>query len=80
MGRSTAIRGLLPLFVLSWRHVFLLRSAEFLSESNEKAFRPADVAEPVRVFVLDHFPYELRAAVAESFKRLVDVVHREHGA
>ena len=60
--------------------VFVLRSAEFLGESDEKPFRPADVAEPIRVFILDYFAYELRAALAEPFKRLVDVVHGEHDA
>ena len=55
--------------------IFVLRSAEFLGESDEKPFRPADVAEPIRVFILDYFAYELRAALAEPFKRLVDVVH-----
>jgi hypothetical protein len=57
-----------------------LRSAEFLGESDEKAFRPADVAEPIRVFILDYIAYELRAALAEPVKRLVDVVHGEHDA
>src|ERR1044071_8916422 len=56
------------------------RSAEFLGESDEKRFRPADVAEPIRVFILDYFAYELRAALAELFKRLIDVVHGEHDA
>ena len=60
--------------------VFVLRSAEFLGESDEKPFRPADVAEPIRVFILDYFAYELRAAIAEPFKRPVDVVHGEHDA
>ncbi len=32
-----------------------LSSAEFLGEPDEKSFGPADVAEPIRVFVLDHF-------------------------
>jgi hypothetical protein len=41
-----------------------------LGESDEKPFRPADVAEPIRVFILDYFAYELRA----------DVVHGEHDA
>ena len=58
----------------------IVRSAEFLSESYEKPFRPADVAEPIRVFILDYFAYELRASLAEPFKRLVDVVHGEHDA
>ena len=56
------------------------RSAELLGESDEKPFRPADVAEPIRVFILDHFAHELRAALAEPLKRLVDVVHGEHDA
>ena len=60
--------------------VFVLRSAEFLGESDEKPFRPTDVAEPIRVFILDYFAYELRAPLAEPFKRLVDVVHGEHDA
>ena len=57
------------------------RSAEFLGEPDEKSFRPADVAEPIRVFVLDHFAAdELRAVLAEPGERLVDVVHGEHDA
>jgi hypothetical protein len=42
-----------------------MRSAEFLGESDEKPFRPANVAEPIRVFILDYFAYELRTALAE---------------
>jgi hypothetical protein len=61
-------------------NVFVSRSAEFLGESDEKPFRPTDVAEPIRVFILDYFAYEVRAARAEPFKRLVDVVHGEHDA
>ena len=60
--------------------VLVLRSAEFLGESDEKPFGPTDVAQPIRVFILDYFAYELRAARAEPFKRLVDVVHGEHDA
>ena len=55
-------------------------SAEFLGESDEKPFRPADVAEPIRVFILDDLAYELCAAPAESLERVVDVVHGEHDA
>ena len=50
--------------------VFVLRSAEFLGESDEKRFRPADVAETIRVFILDYFAYELRAALADLETRL----------
>ena len=58
--------------------VFVLRPAEFPGESDEKPFRPANVAEPIRIFILDHFAYELRAALANPCKRLVDVVDGEH--
>ena len=60
--------------------VFVLRSAEFLGESDEKPFRPADVAKPIRVLIPDYFAYELCAALAKPAKRLVDVVHGEHDA
>ena len=56
------------------------RSAEFLGEPDEKSFGPPDVAEPIHVFILDHFADELRAALAESGERLVDIVHGEHHA
>src|ERR1700722_11474130 len=56
------------------------RSVEFLGESDEKPFRPADVAKPIRVLIPDYFAYELCAAHAKPAKRLVDVVHREHHA
>jgi hypothetical protein len=55
-------------------------SREFLGESDEKAFRPANVAESIHVFIPDYFTYKLRAALAQPFKRLVDVVHGEHDA
>ena len=45
--------------------VSVLRSAEFLGESDEEPFRVADVAESIRVFILDDFAYELRAALEE---------------
>ena len=51
---------------------------ELLSEPNENSFRAPDVAEPIRVFVLDHLADELRAAFAEPGKRIVDVLHGEH--
>ena len=60
--------------------VFVLRSVEFLGESDEKPFRPTDVAESIRAFILDDFAYELRAARAEPFKRLIEVIHGEHDA
>ena len=53
---------------------------ELLGEPDEKSFGAADVAEPIRVFVLDHFADELRAALPEPGERLVDVVHSEHDA
>ena len=56
------------------------RSAEFLGESDEKPFRPADVAEPIRVFIPDHFAYELRTVLAEPLERVIDIVYGEHHA
>ena len=44
-------------------------SVEFFGESDEKPFRPADVAEPIRVLILDYFSYELCASLAEPRKR-----------
>src|SRR5947209_12484182 len=58
----------------------VLRSPELLGKSDEEPFRTADVAEQISIFIPDYFAYELRAALAESFKRLVDVVHGEHDA
>src|SRR5580692_7133168 len=55
-------------------------SSEFLSQSDKKPFWAADVAEPIRVFVLNDFAHELGAALAQPLERLVDVVHGEHGA
>jgi hypothetical protein len=55
-------------------------SVEFLGESDEKTFRPADVAEAIHAFILDNFAHELRAAFAEPGERLVDVVHGKHNA
>ena len=37
-----------------------------MGESDEKPFRPTDVAEPIRVFVLDDLADELRSALAEG--------------
>src|SRR3954462_1259981 len=54
--------------------------AELFGEPDEKSFGSADVAEPIRVFVLDHFADELRAALAEPGERVVEVVHGEHDA
>jgi hypothetical protein len=55
-------------------------SVEFLGQADEKPFRPADVAEPIRILILDYFTYELSATLAKPVKRLVDVVNREHDA
>ncbi len=49
-----------------------------MRKADEDSFRPANVAEPVHIFVLHDLPYKLRPTLAESFKRIVDVVHREH--
>src|SRR5262245_34415210 len=55
--------------------------ADLLGQPYKKSFGPADVAEPIRVLVLDHFAAdELRAVLTEPAERLVDVVHGEHDA
>ena len=57
------------------------RSAEFLREPDEKSSGAPDVAESIRVLVLNHFAADkLRAVLAEPGERLVDVVHGEHDA
>jgi hypothetical protein len=53
---------------------------ELLGEPDEDSFGTPDVAEPIHVFILDHFADELRAAFAEPGKRIVDVLHGEHDA
>jgi hypothetical protein len=56
------------------------RSVKFLGQADKKPFRPADVAEPIRILILDYFAHELGAALAKPVKRFVDVVNREHDA
>src|SRR5438132_13978700 len=36
-----------------------IRLADLLAQSDDDAFRPADVAKPIRVLVLHHFAYQL---------------------
>jgi hypothetical protein len=61
------------------RSVSQPRSAELFGEPDEESVGPADVAEPIRVFVLHHFAAdELRAPLAEPSESLIDVVHSEH--
>src|SRR5690606_14361174 len=60
---------------------FVLRSAKFLGESDEKPSRPANIAEPIYIFfIVDDFAYKLRTALVESFQRLVEIIHGEHDA
>ena len=56
-------------------------SAELLCESDEEPLRSANVTEPISVFVLDHFTYELRTAIAKPFERIVDIIEdrRDNG-
>ena len=53
---------------------------ELLGKPDENSFWAPDVAEPIRIFVLDHFADELRAAFAEPGERIVDILHGEHDA
>src|SRR3954471_24841560 len=51
---------------------------KLLGEADKNSFGAADVAETIRLFVLNHIADELRPTLAEPGKRLVDVVHSEH--
>jgi hypothetical protein len=52
----------------------------FLGQPDEKSFGAADIAESIRVLILNHCTNELRAVFAEPGERLVEVVHSEHDA
>ena len=59
----------------------LSNPAEFFGQPDEKSFGSADVAEPIRVFVLDHFAADkLCAVLAEPGDHIVDVFHGKHDA
>jgi hypothetical protein len=45
-----------------------------------RSFGAPDVAGPKRIFVLDYFADELRAAFPEPRERIVEVLHGEHDA
>src|SRR5918996_6495609 len=53
-------------------------SADLFGQSDENALGASDVAEPIRVFVPNHFVDELRAMLPEPSERVVEVVHGEH--
>jgi hypothetical protein len=52
--------------------------ADLLGQPDEDPLRASDVAEPIHVFVLDHFVDELRAASAEPGEGIAEAVHGEH--
>src|SRR3954469_7427925 len=53
---------------------------DLLCKPDENSFRTSDVAEPVRVLVLDHFADELGAKLAKPGEHIVDVLDGEHDA
>src|SRR5262245_32520778 len=63
---------------------FGIRSGSLLPElfgkPDQNSFGTPDVAEPIRILILDHFADEFRAALAEPGERIVDVLHGEHDA
>src|SRR5262249_12985832 len=59
---------------IGWR---MTSSADPLRELDDDPFRPADVAEPIEVFVTLHLADELRAPGTEAGDHGVDVVDRE---
>src|SRR5213596_576126 len=55
-------------------------SAELLVQSDDDAFRPADVAKPIRVLVLHHLAYQLGPVGEQARDDSVDVFDGEHDA
>src|SRR5690606_16825801 len=51
---------------------------ELLGQTDENAFRPADIAEPIDVLVVDNIIDHRRAEPAEPRERVIDVVDSEH--
>ena len=62
------------------REELVARIKELLGKPDENSLGAPDVAEPIRVFIVDHLTDELRAAFAEPGERIVDVLHGEHDA
>jgi len=79
LKRPTAIAN--PYQVCAW-HMCSLGSLfpELLGKPDENSFGASDVAEPIGVFVLDHFADKLRTAFTKPGQRIVDVLHGEHDA
>ena len=57
-----------------------IRLADLLGQSDDDAFRPADVAKPIRVLVLHHFAYQLGSVGEQARDDSVDVFDGEHDA
>src|SRR5438132_4940403 len=57
-----------------------IRLADLLGQSDDDAFRPADVAKPIRVLVLHHFAYQLGPVGEQARDDGVDVFDGEHDA
>src|SRR5437016_9667400 len=57
-----------------------IRLADLLAQSDDDAFRPADVAKPIRVLVLHHFAYQLGPVGEQARDDSVDVFDGEHDA
>src|SRR5690606_29209176 len=55
-------------------------SPELLGKRDDEALRAADVAEPVRVLVLDDLAHELSAMGEQAREDVLDVVDGEHDA
>src|SRR2546421_8719780 len=57
-----------------------IRLADLLAQSDDDAFRPADVAKPIRVLILHHFAYQLGPVGEQARDDSVDVFDGEHDA
>src|SRR5690242_14287064 len=58
--------------------VLPFQSLQIFGEADENSFRPADVAEPIRLLVLNDFADDLRTMLGKPGERVVEVVHGEH--
>jgi hypothetical protein len=54
--------------------------SELLGQSDEDAFRSADVTEPILILVLHHLTNELGTTSAQAGNDILDVVNGEHDA
>jgi hypothetical protein len=53
---------------------------KLLGKPDKNSFGTPNVAEPIRLLVLNHFANKFSAMFAKPGERIVDVLHSEHDA